>query len=283
MSVTTPGVPIAGLGSEARALARTINNDLGNSTSSSSRLGFFGTLPDWRDVNGTLDEIDYLYQSQRLCHGVAIFTSYGDRLLGDSLFAPIWEKLNGYRALVFVHPTQLPGVQPTYMAETLPAPIIDFPLATTRSAVDLVMSGTMKRNQHVDVILSHAGGTLPFLATRAIGSLLIPDVAAKVAVSIVQARRDFARFYLDIALSTSPAQLDGVLRFTDPSKVLFGSDFPYAPQITIDALILQYAGYVASNTDGWRIAPDVLRSNSVELLKRHQLDKALEEENLVPR
>lgn len=169
------------------------------------------------------------------------------------------------------------------MAETLPAPIIDFPLATTRSAVDLVMSGTMKRNQHVDVILSHAGGTLPFLATRAIGSLLIPDVAAKVAVSIVQARRDFARFYLDIALSTSPAQLDGVLRFTDPSKVLFGSDLPYAPQITIDALILQYAGYVASNTDGWRIAPDVLRSNSVELLKRHQLDKALEEENLVPR
>jgi 6-methylsalicylate decarboxylase len=276
LSITTPGAPIAGTGTEGRELARGLNEYLGNETVGSSRLGFFGALPDWRDVNGTLDEIDYLYQTQRLCNGVGVFSSYGNLLPGDPLFAPIWNRLNSYNALVFLHPTTLPGVEPAFIAGGLPQPIIDFPLATTRAAVDLVFTGTVTANPNLDIILSHAGGALPFLVNRAVGSLLVPEVAAVANVTVIQARRAFQRFYYDIALSTSSAQLDGLLDFTDASKILWGSDYPYAPEPAIDGLVLQYTAYVGTNRRGSYIAPHVLRKNAARLLQKHTLDKTFD-------
>ncbi len=44
--------------------------------------------------------------------------------------------------------------------------MIDYPLATTRTAIDLVLTKTLAKNPDVKVILSHAGGALPFLADR---------------------------------------------------------------------------------------------------------------------
>lgn len=127
---------------------------------------------------------------------------------------------------------------------------MDYPLATTRAAVDLVMTGTIRACPSVDIILSHAGGTIPFIAGRAINSLALPAVSSLAKVNISQAKTDFARFYYDIALSTSAAQLDGLLDFADAEHVLFGSDFPYAPQFGIDVVVLMYAKYVATNSRG---------------------------------
>jgi hypothetical protein len=70
LSLSTPGVPITGTGEPARKLARALNEYFANATSQArynSRLGFFGNLPDWQDVNGTLRELDFLDHEQRLC------------------------------------------------------------------------------------------------------------------------------------------------------------------------------------------------------------------------
>jgi len=279
LSLSVPGVAIAGTGIEARTLARDINDYFGNATTESNvseRLGFFGALPDWRDVNGTLAEIDYLYETQQLAHGVSASTSYGAQLLSHDDFAPIWQRLNDYHALVFVHPTSLPG-EPGSIAGALPDPIVDFPLATTRAAVDLVLSGRFGQVPDVDVILSHAGGTLPYIGTRVIGSLAIPEVRSKVQVDILQAAAGFKRFYLDLALSSTPAQLNGLLDFTEPDKILFGSDFPYAAQYAIDALVLQYEAFVRSSPRGYKLTNDVLRRNALRLLQKHQQGKKFEE------
>lgn len=276
LSLSTPGIPIVGTGEQGRSLSRTLNSYFGNVTTGEkfkTRLGFFGVLPDWQDVNGTISEIDFLYRDQKLCNGVTVYTSYGNRLLGDPLFSPIWAKLQEYSALVFLHPGVL-AVEPKFIASGLPQPIVDYPLATTRAAVDLVMTGTFRRCPDVDIILSHAGGTLPFVGQRAAGSLVLPEVAAMVGgYKLTEAKADFARFYYDIALSTSSAQLNGLLDFTDSSHVLFGSDFPYAPQVAIDGLLLQYAAFVTTNSRGEKLSPSQLRKNSEELLKKHALYK----------
>ncbi|KAG5765520.1 hypothetical protein H9Q72_006407 [Fusarium xylarioides] len=47
------------------------------------------------------------------------------------------------------------------------------------------------------------------------------------------------RFYFDIALSTSAVQLHGLLDTVDADRILFGSDYPYAPAFAIDALLQQ--------------------------------------------
>jgi predicted TIM-barrel fold metal-dependent hydrolase len=225
-------------------------------------------------VNGTLRELDYLYHEQKLCNGVTVYTTYGDKLLGNIQFVPIWQRLQKYKALVFLHPGVL-AVAPEFVASSLPQPIIDYPIATTRTAVDLVMTRTLHRFPDVDIILSHAGGTIPFIAERAIGSLAVPEIAKIMGYDMVKAKRDFARFYYDIALSTSDAQLHGLLDFVDSSHILFGSDFPYAPQFAINALLAKYAAFVATDQRGSEVSPARLRENSLKLLNKHALKKAI--------
>ncbi|KAJ3542304.1 hypothetical protein NM208_g3401 [Fusarium decemcellulare] len=258
LSVSSPGVSIAGTGEAARKLARTLNENLGTYASKNKykgRIGFFGSLPDFQDVNGTLAELEYLYEKQKLCNGVIVFTSYGGKLLGHSDFSPIWAKLQEYQALVFLHPSVL-DVEPHLIGPAIPQPIVDYPLATTRAATDLVMTGTFRACPDVDIILSHAGGAVPYVGSRAINALGIPSVAEMAKVNLAQAKKDFSRFYYDIALSTSAAQLDGLLDFASSEKILFGSDFPYAPQYGIDAVLLEYSKYVMTNSRGDKVAPD---------------------------
>ena len=269
--MSSPGVPIAGTAEVARQLARTLNDDFGtisNDSSQGGRFAFFGVLPDFQDVNGTLAEIDYLYSQQKQCAGVTVYTSYGGKLLGDPTFAPIWSKLQQYKALVFLHPSVM-DVTPFFIGPSIPQPIVDYPLATTRAAVDLVMTGTLRACPDIDIILAHAGGALPFIVSRATTSLAIPEVAQDAKVSLLQATADFKRYYFDIALSTSSAQLDGLLDVTAPDHILFGSDFPYAPQYGVSAIILAYSNYVATNIRGSQIAPPVLRNNAIKLLNQH--------------
>lgn len=238
-------------------------------------------MPDLRDMEGALDELDFLYGEQRLCSGVTLFTSYGGKLLGHPDFAPLWRALQRHRALVFIHPTIL-DVEPRFVAAGgadgsgpgLPQPILDYPLATTRCAVDLVLTGTVRACPAVDFILSHAGGALPFVGARALGSLAMPDVAARFPAvgGFLRARSDVGRFYYDIALSSTPAQLNGLLDFVGKGgeeRILFGSDYPYAPQVGIDHIVLEHTRFVQSDVRGPRISAERLRANAVRLLNKH--------------
>ena len=285
MSVSSPGVPITGAGEEGRKLARELNNYLGKLSTSteatlSGKFGFFGVLPDWQDVEGTCAEIDFLYSEQKLCSGVGIYTTYGEKLPGHETFKPIWEKLQSYKALVFLHPTGM-DVKPGFIGGFLPQPIVDYPLATTRAAVDLVMTGTVRSCPDVDIILSHAGGALPYIGARATGSVAIPFIAEKAGTTLEEVVADYARFYYDTALSTNPAQLHALLDFIgDTSHVLFGSDFPYAPQPGIIGLVRVYENFVETDPRGEVLKPENLRANAIALLNKHSLGRKFGQEKL---
>lgn len=230
-------------------------------------------------MDGVLAELDFLYTEQKLCSGVGMYTSYGDKLPGHPSFQKIWQRLQAHQALVHMHPTNV-DIKPGFIGGFLPQGIIDFPQATTRAAVDLVVSGTVRSWPDVDIILSHAGGTLPFLTSRALGSLEIPFIVAKSGVeSAQQAVEDMGRFYYDIALSTAPAQLGALLEVTDASHVLYGSDYPYAPMPSIMQVKGGYDQFVEANPKGELIKPAVLRKNAIALLNKHSLGRVFGEES----
>ncbi len=77
------------------------------------------------------------------------------------------------------------------------------------------------------IILSHAGGTLPFLARRISMAGLMPSLHCP--RDAQQILNDFRSFYYDLALSSSVLQLQALLEVADPTKILYGSDVPYAP------------------------------------------------------
>ncbi|MFB7089208.1 amidohydrolase family protein [Streptomyces sp. NPDC056296] len=182
------------------------------------RFGNLATLP-LPDIGAALAETAYALDTLG-ADGVVLFTAYGDAYLGAARFEPLWDELDRREAVVLIHPDSpaLPSI------EGIPASLVDFPFATTRTAVDMVFKGVMDRHPKLRVVLSHAGGFLPYAADRfALGGSTLPGAPDR--ESLMAA---FRRFYLDTALSTSPLVIPSLTAFADPGHIVFGSDFPYA-------------------------------------------------------
>ena len=187
------------------------------------RFGNFATLP-LPDIEGALLETAYALDTLK-ADGIVLLSSYADKYLGDPFFAPLWQELDRRAAVVFIHP----GRTALQDLEGIPAAVVDFPFATTRTAVDLVLRGVLDRHSNVRVILSHAGGFVPYAGHRfAMLAKALPGAPVDEAESEALLAT-FRRFYFDTALSSSPPTVAGLHSFADPSRILFGSDFPYAP------------------------------------------------------
>lgn len=289
LSVTAPGPALLGPTENGRRLPRTLNEEVwAVCQERPGRFGFFASLPDFNDVEGVLLEIERIFGAEKRANGVVVMTSYGDKLVGDEAFRPIWNELNKHSALVFVHPSHV-RITPEKIGGFLPQPVIDYPLATTRAAMSLLVSGIMTDCTRLDVILSHGGGAFPMLAQRGVGALMKPDIAKQSKINLIQGYVELStintdtrslltvysksasgRFWYDIALSTSEAQLKALLAVAPSSNIVFGSDFPYAPKLGIYAGLLQYSKF-AKTAAGSPIGPRQLNRNATTLLRRHAL------------
>jgi predicted TIM-barrel fold metal-dependent hydrolase len=143
----------------------------------------------------------------------------------------VWEELDRRGAVVFVHPTHTAaGGQVNAHAMQ---PLFDYPHETTRAAMDLIMSGFKRKYARCRVVLSHAGGTLPYLIHRLTILVHTPWANGRTEDELVE---DAQSFYFDLALSSNPVQLPALLKFAKPGHILFGSDFPNAPKSFIEKM-----------------------------------------------
>jgi aminocarboxymuconate-semialdehyde decarboxylase len=106
------------------------------------------------------------------------------------------------------------------------APLIDYPFDTTRAAVQMVLNRVTGRYPELKIILAHAGGFLPYIADRVAELSNVFDRDSLRPREILDQCR---RFYVDTALSASPAALPTITAFMPADRILFGSDNPYAP------------------------------------------------------
>ena len=229
LSVTAPGACILS-GDESFKLARRLNEFAAKMRDSAPEsYGFFANLPDLFDKDAALAEIEYAFDTLK-ADGVVLFTRYGNEhaYLGHAAFRDIWAELDRRNAVVFVHPTH--PVDTGLVNPLLPQPVMDYAFETTKTAVDLIISKNIRIFKNVKIILSHAGGVLPYLMGRP--ASIVPAVSAK--HNADQMLEDAREFYYDTALSGSPNQLLLVKDFVKPGHLLFGSDFPYAPPASID-------------------------------------------------
>jgi predicted TIM-barrel fold metal-dependent hydrolase len=84
--------------------------------------------------------------------------------LGDSRFDPIVTELQRRAAVVFVHPTASPD--PIAHTLGLPDSLLDYPVETSRAIAKLHYSNTFARTPDVKYVFAHAGGMIPFVASR---------------------------------------------------------------------------------------------------------------------
>jgi 6-methylsalicylate decarboxylase len=216
LSVATPGVEPGEL-NEARQMARRLNEFAAMVVSENPhRFGFFATLM-LPDVDGSLAEAAYAFDHLH-ADGVLLHANSRGIYLGDPKFDPLMDELNRREAVIFVHPSELAG----NTVPGIPAYVADFLLDTVRAAINLSHAGVMDRCRNLRVLLSHAGGFLPYCAVRL-------SVHASPKSSSEDGLKILRRFYFDTALASTKFSLPSLFAFADPTHITYGSDFPYAP------------------------------------------------------
>ncbi len=219
------------------------------------RFGAFASLP-LPDMDASLAEVPHALDALK-ADGFIVFTSYAGIYLGDERFTPLWEELNRRSAVVLIHPNE-----PSYALPTVaPASVLEFPFETTRTATSLIIAGVLARFPAIRFILSHAGGALPFLLPRISLSLhMMPGVVDRVGDPAMA----FRSFYYDTALAAGAATFSALGEVADPSRILFGTDFPMTPEFGLKTF---GAALEALDVDGLS-RPAIYRENAAQLLGR---------------
>ncbi|MFF1414083.1 amidohydrolase family protein [Streptomyces sp. NPDC058289] len=200
--------------------------------------------------------------------GVNVTANYGGVYLGDPSYDPLFAELDERSAVVDTHPHNLPlpgggagrgpgpGTEPgagpgqgskpgpgagggpgAVAVPGIPNFLCDFLLDTTRAALNMIHKGTLDRFPNLSVILPHAGGFLPHIATRvqAFAGAFTPPVEP------AMVRDHLLRFYYDTAGPMSPAGT--LLAMAAPDRILFGSDWPACPaEMVTDIALPALAG-----------------------------------------
>ena len=193
------------------------------------RFGVFAALP-LPDIDASLREIEYALDVLK-ADGFGLVTNYGGIYPGDRSFAAVFDELNRRKAVVFFHPNDVPCS--TCLGE-IPAATLEFPFDTTRAVTSLLYSGTLARCPDIRFIFSHAGGTIPFLAERIARLAVRPEFKDKVPNGVLP---ELKRLYYDTALSANQLAFSALLRLVSTSQILFGTDYPFAPEPTATATV----------------------------------------------
>jgi 6-methylsalicylate decarboxylase len=192
---------------------------------------------------------------------VSVFTNAGGSYLGDSRFDAIFAELQRRAAVVFVHPTASPD--PIAHTLGLPDSLLDYPVDTSRAIAKLHYSNTFARTPDVKYVFAHAGGTIPFVASR---FAIVDEMNV---IPGAQERGAFAdalpRLYWDTASAFSDPVLHMLRSVTGLGNVMFGTDYPY-PRDAISIAGLHQLENTAELDDGERRG--VLGGSAARLIPR---------------
>jgi predicted TIM-barrel fold metal-dependent hydrolase len=241
LSVSSPGLQFLDAAGAAR-LAREINEiGAGLCRDHPGRFGLFATLPTG-DITASIAEAGHALDALQ-ADGIVLETNVKGQYLGDDRFAPLFTELDRRGAVVFLHPTSPACLEQIGMG--FPGPLIEFPFDTTRTLVDLLFSGTLKRCPNVKVILSHGGGALPILVSRIASVAEAPFIHPRPQGGGAEVLESVRELYFDLALAASPANFQALLEITSLSHILYGSDYPFAPPPAIGVNDARYGSLLA--------------------------------------
>jgi predicted TIM-barrel fold metal-dependent hydrolase len=223
-------------------------------------FGGFASLP-LPDPEAACREVEYALDVLRL-DGVHLLTSVAGQYPGDPALEELFQELDRRSAVVVLHPNTIPPGSDR-LKVVAPPSLVEFVFDTTRCVANLLYSGTLDRYPAVRYIVPHAGGTIPYLATRMeMGAQYSTALRARVPQGALTYLR---RLYYDTAISTSPVTLAGLKAFVPASQIVYGSDFPHVQGAVQDRFT---AGLDTSALfdDGEREA--INRENALQLFPR---------------
>ena len=225
-------------------------------TDHKGRFGFFAGIP-MADTDASLAEIDYALGVLK-ADGIAVFTSYGNRWLGNAAFDAVFAELDRRKAVVFAHPVAAPCC--SNLIPEVGDNQIAFGTDTSYAIASMVLTGASQRFPGIRMIFCHGGGTMPFLIRRFITAAASPRFAKLLPNGFMP---EFQRYYFDVAQIPIRPPLLALKEVTPVSQLLYGTDFPFRGAVE----------HVAGLQDARVFTPEELRaidSNALNLVPRLQ-------------
>ena len=219
------------------------------------RFGTFATLP-YPDTEGSLREIEYALDKLR-ADGFCLMTSYDGKYLGDASFWPVLEELNRRAAVVYTHPSAplCCGSVPSGVSIAT----IEYATDTTRTMANLIFTGAAAKFPDIRWIVSHSGGTTPFLLSRFLQEeKTMKDREAKVPKGVMYELR---KFYYDTAQGNHAGALAALLKIAPVSQLLYGTDYPFRDGAEVNSGLGTY-GFSAADLRA------IDRENALKLMPR---------------
>jgi len=260
LSIGSPGV-FFGDRAFARGLARVLNEELAQLVADRPRrFGAFAATP-LPDLDASIAEVAYAFDTLKL-DGVCLLAHYDGCYLGDPYFDPFLAELDRRRAVLFIHPAYPPVTGlPKYDA---PPGTLELVFDTSRAIANLLYNGTLTRFPNIRVIPGHCAGVAPYVLFRILKFDAMPGIAERNPDGVMAC---FRRLYYDVTQSAVPATLRSVMEVADPSRILFGSDYPFA-RFPVKDLEETIAG--VESFDGFDAAQRraIFRDNAIALFPR---------------
>jgi predicted TIM-barrel fold metal-dependent hydrolase len=243
-------------------LSRMINEESGELIAKyPDRFGAFATLPgDGPDE--ALAELAYALDELRL-DGVVLTSNVLGRYFGDPSLEPVLVELARREVPVFVHPTDCPHID--VLGFGRPSSIVEFPFDTARNITNALYTGVFQRIKGLRLILAHCGGALPTLGWRIAEHTVMGRGPQDADIDPAHVADVLRGLYYETALAGSRNSLLPTLEVTSADHILFGTDWPAAPEPTVVHNIANLTGF-----DGFTAAElrGVERDNALKLFPR---------------
>jgi predicted TIM-barrel fold metal-dependent hydrolase len=239
--ISSPNAANELVGQAGRDMSRRVNEAIAEMmVKHPTRFGGMATLPG-RDIDGCLQEMEYALDVLKL-DGVATSTSIDDVYLGEDVYDPWFEEMDRRGVTLFIHPTILSSFPNTSLG--LYPSVFEFMFDTTRMLANMVITGKKKRFSKMNMITTHAGGTMPFLVERFQARVTTYGTGkGREKIPAEEVRRVLASFFYDLTSSTTNTQLFGLMELVPISQLLMGLDMPFAPDHSIGKAIERVSNY----------------------------------------
>lgn len=210
-------------GAESAAVCRKFNEEAAALKALyPGRFLFCAALP-LPDVERAVQEAAYALDVLG-ADGVKLATNSYGQYLGDPELEPLMDFLNSREAVIITHPHKPSAVNDDLIA-AVPLASYEYLAETTRAILNMVSHDVLVRYPDLKVVVPHCGSFLPGALPRFKG--LLPVMAAQGMMKDVDVDANISRLYFDLAGAATDDAIDALLTVTEPTHILYGSDYPY--------------------------------------------------------
>lgn len=250
--------PYFGDGEESARICRSFNEEAAALKAlHPGRFLFCAALP-LPDVDKAIEEAKYALEVLG-ADGIKLASNCYGQYLGDSELDPLMDYLNSRKAVIITHPHKPSAVNDKLIA-SVPLASYEYLAETTRAILNMVAHDVIVRYPDLKIVVPHCGSFLPNALPRFNG--LLPVMTAQGYMRQVDVDANLSHVYFDLAGAATDDVIESLLTITEPSQILYGSDYPY---VAAPALVGAKKS-LESRLDAHGLNPEDVLSNNADHL-----------------